>query len=497
MQRTLVVVLILVTLVSGLVGAVPREPDQSGMLADLDLLLQWGDRASGSRSEESAAQLIADRFRELGLQVETQSFTDRGIKSQNVIGIKQGSDPQAGVITVTAHYDSAKPGVPGANDNASGAVTMMELARLWSDRVTSSTIQFIAFGAEERGLIGARHYINTPQAANVVLNLNLDMVGRGGKVGLDRAPAWLIRAIAQSARQHNYPFVLNYATMAAMRNDGSPTDGRPFADKGIPTVSFSSAEGLEDWNYHSPADNRANVDGQDLVRLAVVVNDLIERYDGQRVPWGDKNFIAFSAFGGLVIIAGWVSYLVIGASLIAWIAAWWMRRRGEAGVLVRVRKAAVRWMAAVAVIELIAVLRYRISSKPGYPWHYLLAMLLVIWGFWTMERRPSDQDDQNSSVMLAALGIPVALTLFCAAFAAWDYALMAVLPVIPAIALGLTDCRWRRLAYWTVSLLPFLYLCTSNWLPRAGSIRAILEFAYLPILVLMGLRVLQSWTKSG
>ncbi len=487
--------MIVMILMTTLVGASPSSPDKDGMSADLDLLLGWGDRASGSPNEKSAAKLIGDRFRELGLSVETQSFTDRGIQSQNVIGIKPGSDPKAGVITVTAHYDSAAPGVPGANDNASGTVVMMELARLYSDRVTSSTIQFIAFGAEERGLLGAQHYITSPHAENVALNLNLDMVGRGGKISLDRAPAWLIKAIAQSARAHDYPFELHFGTMAALRTDGSPTDSRPFATKGIPTVSFASAEGLEDANYHSPSDNRANITGEDLLRVAVVVNDLLERYDGQRVPWGDRNFIAFSVLGRLLVIPGWISYLLIAAALLVWLARFYLSIRGSGSSWSRLGRAGGRWIAMAVAIELIAVLRYRLMPGSGYPWHYLIALLPSFAICWLIDGRSDKRQDQETAEMPIAIGIPVALMVLCLMNAACDYALMVALAIMPATAVAVSKSRRGRLAWWIVAMVPFLYLSASNWLPRAGTIRLILELAYIPTLGLMAARVLRSWAK--
>ncbi len=495
MRRIVAVLVILMSLTVTLVGASPGTPDREGMLSDLDLLLGWGDRASGSANEKNAAKLIADRFRELGLQVETQNFTERGVQSQNVIGIKPGSEPRAGVITVTAHYDSASPGIPGANDNGSGTVVMMELARLWADRVTSSTIQFIAFGAEERGLLGAQYYVNSPQAESVVLNLNLDMVGQGGKVGLDRAPAWLITAIAQSSRKHDYPFVLHYGTMAAMRVDGSPTDGRPFASKGIPTVTFTSAEGLEDHNYHQPADNRANVHGDDLLRIAVVVDDLLERYDGQRVPWGDRHFIAFSLLGRLVVIPGWVSYLFIAAALLAWLALFSASMHDRGGHWRNLGRAAVRWIVMVLAVELVAILRYRLIPGPGYPWHYLIALLASFIICWLADGRSDKREDQGRAIMLTAIGFPVALALLCLGDASWDYAFMAALAILPATAVAVSNGRWNRLAWWTTALVAFLYLSASNWLPRAGTIRLILEFAYIPSLAMMAAQVVRGWAR--
>ena len=60
---------------------------------------------------------------------------------------------------LSAHMDSVV-GAPGANDNASGVGLMLELARVFKGYNTDKDLKFIAFGSEERGLLGARYYVD-------------------------------------------------------------------------------------------------------------------------------------------------------------------------------------------------------------------------------------------------------------------------------------------------------------------------------------------------
>lgn len=60
---------------------------------------------------------------------------------------------------VTAHYDSV-PFSPGANDNGSGTSVMLEMARVLKSVPSDKEIRFIAFGAEELGLLGSSHYVD-------------------------------------------------------------------------------------------------------------------------------------------------------------------------------------------------------------------------------------------------------------------------------------------------------------------------------------------------
>jgi len=110
----------------------------------------------------------------------------RGV-GYNVIGMIQGSDPQLKneAILFTGHHDhNGRVGetlMPGADDNASGSIAVLELARLFAAAPRPKrTLLFIIFAAEERGLLGAYHYVSSPVIpfAKTRAVLNFDMVGR-------------------------------------------------------------------------------------------------------------------------------------------------------------------------------------------------------------------------------------------------------------------------------------------------------------------------------
>lgn len=117
------------------------------------------------------------------VQKERQSGT-----TSNVIGVMEGSDPRlkSEAIILSAHYDhlpsQGEAVYPGANDNASGVAAILELARLAAEHKVKPkrTLVFIAFGAEENGLIGAYHYAAHPvlPLGGTRAVLNLDMIGR-------------------------------------------------------------------------------------------------------------------------------------------------------------------------------------------------------------------------------------------------------------------------------------------------------------------------------
>jgi Zn-dependent M28 family amino/carboxypeptidase len=105
-------------------------------------------------------------------------------KSWNVIGVLEGRERST--VLLTSHYDHlparGENYYPGANDNGSGTVGVMELARVFAaaGRKPKRTLVFISFGAEENGLYGAYHYVAHPlfPLGETKALINLDMIGR-------------------------------------------------------------------------------------------------------------------------------------------------------------------------------------------------------------------------------------------------------------------------------------------------------------------------------
>lgn len=100
--------------------------------------------------------------------------------SQNVVGEIKAPVPTSNEIILSAHYDSY-PGSLGADDNASGVGALIELARFFSKNQKGLThnLKFVAFGGEEKGLVGSRAYLEAHRSdiANCKLLLNIDQVG--------------------------------------------------------------------------------------------------------------------------------------------------------------------------------------------------------------------------------------------------------------------------------------------------------------------------------
>lgn len=133
---------------------------------------------------QAATQYVLDRFDEYGLdQAYFDTFTYNGYTVRNVIGVKTGTLYPNRIYMICGHLDSTSPQnqtlAPGAEDNGSGSVGVLEAARLLAPLRTESTIYFVCFTAEEQGLIGSAHLASIADQQNWDLRgvLNMDMVG--------------------------------------------------------------------------------------------------------------------------------------------------------------------------------------------------------------------------------------------------------------------------------------------------------------------------------
>jgi Zn-dependent M28 family amino/carboxypeptidase len=150
----------------------------------------------------------------------TLAFRIRRYKTENVVGILPGSDPQkkATYVGVSAHFDHLGIGAPddrgdtiynGAVDNASGVAVMLELARAAADGRwrPKRSILFLGVTAEEQGLIGSLYAAKHPPvpAASIATDFNMDVTSVHGEtadftiLGLDRTTLEpLARSVADS-----------------------------------------------------------------------------------------------------------------------------------------------------------------------------------------------------------------------------------------------------------------------------------------------------------
>ena len=153
-------------------------------------------------------------------------------QSHNVILEMPGQVEET--IVFTAHYDSTSLS-QGAYDNMSGSVGLLGIAEYFTKNPHKYGLRFVWCGSEERGLLGAKAYCrdHEEELKNVVLNINLDMIG-----------CIMGKFIACCTSEDKLVSYLDYFALEQGRGirayqDVYSSDSTPFADKGIPAVSFA------------------------------------------------------------------------------------------------------------------------------------------------------------------------------------------------------------------------------------------------------------------
>lgn len=202
-----------------------------------------------------------------------------------------GGTPDDGdlpTIVLSAHYDHeglvGGEIYNGADDNASGVATVLEIARVLRREPTRHPVVVALFDAEENGLLGARAFVTSPPVplARIALNVNLDMVARAHGVlwaaGAHHHPALRtpLEAAAASAPLelrlgHDRPGAPEGADWTTQSDHGA------FHDRGVPFVYF----GVDDHpDYHRPTDDVERVDPADFMASARTILMALRALDG-------------------------------------------------------------------------------------------------------------------------------------------------------------------------------------------------------------------------
>lgn len=160
--------------------------DASRLQVDIGHLVAFDSRHSGSRGFRRAVTWAADRLGDLGLDVEQHAVPmPGGVETANVVARLSGDGADGGLVVVAAHLDSVNGDegpdapAPGADDNASGAAAILELARVMAGQRTHHDVAFVLYGGEEQGLFGSRAHVaslSDAERAAVVAVVNMDMI---------------------------------------------------------------------------------------------------------------------------------------------------------------------------------------------------------------------------------------------------------------------------------------------------------------------------------
>ncbi len=255
-------------------------------------------RGSATQQETEVAEYLYRKLQEMGVimlsPIEGDDFfiaqSADTLHSRNVIGVVEGYDPKLKneYILVGAHYDhlgvvpytrNGEKGemlFPGADDNASGVATLLEVAKLVQQNnfLFRRSVIFAFFGSNELGMAGSWYFLNRSfgEVDKIATMINLDMVGRNSRENFLQ--------IYVAASNRDLVSINNKLSGRALSiapkityTDYFPSDHRNFYEKGIPSVLFTSGMHRD---YHTLRDTPDKLDYSQMAYLAEYVYSMTQ-----------------------------------------------------------------------------------------------------------------------------------------------------------------------------------------------------------------------------
>lgn len=270
---------------STLFGQDQVHPDQ--LLMDVQILASDSleGRRTGTSGGKKAKAYLLSRFSDVGLKGYTEDYCHPFDLDQesgaNLIGYIPGKTDQ--VIVISAHYDHL--GVQdgkifnGADDNASGVAGILAIAEAFKNSKPNHTLVFVAFDAEEQGLIGSKVFTTNPPIPldRIRLNINLDMIAHNNQNEIYAAGGFHYEMVVPIIKKVNELSIVNVIAGHDSPGTGwndwtNSSDHGPFHSKKIPFIYF----GVEDHpDYHKPTDDYEKINEDFFIEVVKMIIETV------------------------------------------------------------------------------------------------------------------------------------------------------------------------------------------------------------------------------
>jgi hypothetical protein len=257
---------------------------RSELRAHVDTLADdtFEGREAGSRGGHAAGGYLVRHLEQLGFKPAGENgsyYQSFNGNCRNILALIEGSDPELKreVIMVGAHYDHVGYGSQrnsygpwgyihnGADDNASGTAALLEIAQALRElpEPPRRTVVIAFWDAEEKGLLGSKHWTAHPTVAWHSLRcfVNVDMIGRLTKRRLEVYGIRSAPGLRQLVSRSNYDS-LDIEFTWEMKDD---SDHWSFFARGLPTIMFHT--GLHE-DYHRPSDDAERINHEGLEQVS-------------------------------------------------------------------------------------------------------------------------------------------------------------------------------------------------------------------------------------
>lgn len=226
-----------------------------------------------------AVELVKNKVKQIRLEIWQKEYDG---ESHNVIAELPGKREEW--IVLSAHYDTTSLS-HGAYDNMSGCAGLLGIMEQMKEKERNYGLRFVFCGSEERGLLGSKAYVrdHEKELRQIVLNINLDMIGTymGKFIACVSAEEKLTHYISYMAAEVGFPI--------AAENGVYSSDSTPFADHGVPAVSFARIASGNVAPIHCRYDVKDVMSMEQLQKILISWQHLPEDLQTQRsARWQEK-----------------------------------------------------------------------------------------------------------------------------------------------------------------------------------------------------------------
>ena len=262
-------------LANGAVGFITYDGNTNYVDEDIDQrelrsYVSKGVKIPGANiNAKSAIRLVQSGAQRAKIVLEQDEYAGQ---SHNVVCDLPGETDEW--IVLTAHYDTTSLST-GAYDNMSGCIGLLGLAEAFAKKPRRRGLRLIFCGSEERGLLGSKAYCaaHENELSKVAMNVNLDMIGSimGPFNAICTTEERMVHFIEYLSSIEGFPL--------KARQDIYSSDSTPFADKGVPAVSFARNATANTATIHNSYDTLKVMSAVQLARdidfIAVFVGAMV------------------------------------------------------------------------------------------------------------------------------------------------------------------------------------------------------------------------------
>lgn len=269
--------------------------DSARLISDLSFIEGVRHRTAGAAHLQETKDFLTSQYLDHGLQTYTQDFTYGNYNAQNIIGRQPGTGTTGDTYIVGGHFDTVAD-APGADDNGSAVVGVLEAMRVLTQYPTKKALKFINFDLEEVGLVGSNRYVSNgigngevvagmidfemigyytevPNTQSFPFGFNLLFPDAYNEVGSQQNKGNFITNVGRmgnsSPLMQQYKTssatyvpalrVVNVESPVAFPSDLGRSDHAPFWVAGKPAIMLTDGAEFRNPNYHTPGDSLGTI----------------------------------------------------------------------------------------------------------------------------------------------------------------------------------------------------------------------------------------------